>query len=87
MAQGSSYRVRLAAYRSVENSRKGWAILRKANPDLFQDLEPSLHRIDLGPEKGIFYRLEAGPIADRNAAGALCTALKARKFDCLVVPP
>lgn len=85
--QGSSYRVRLAAYRSVENSRKGWDILRKANPDLFQDLEPRIHRIDFGPEKGIFYRLEAGPLADRTAAGALCAALKARKFDCLVVPP
>ena len=85
--QGSTYRVRLAAYRSLGNSRKGWDILRKANPDLFQDLEPSLHRIDLGPKKGIFYRLEAGPLADRTAAGALCTALKARKFDCLVVPP
>jgi hypothetical protein len=85
--QGSEFKVRLAAYRSIENSRKGWDILRSANSDLFRDLQPSLYRIDLGPEKGIFYRLEAGPLTDRIAASALCATLRARKFDCLVVPP
>jgi TPR repeat protein len=85
--QDASFRVRLAAYRTEGNLRKGWSILRSSHGDLLEKLEPSLHRVDLGAKKGVFIRLEAGPLADRAAAGALCAALKARKVDCVVVAP
>ena len=33
---------------------------------------------------GIFYRLQAGPLADKAAAKKLCTSLKAKGQDCIV---
>ena len=83
----AAYRVRLAAYRSTENLAKGWKILRRAHTDLLGKLQSSRHRVDLGADKGVFHRLEVGPLANRAAAAALCTALKARKVDCIVVAP
>lgn len=83
----AAYRVRLAAYRSTENLDKGWKMLRRAHTDLLGKLVVSRHRVDLGAGKGVFHRLEVGPLANRAAAVALCTALKARKVDCIVVAP
>lgn len=83
----AAYRVRLAAYRSTENLAKGWEMLRRAHTDLLGKLQSSRHRVDLGAEKGVFHRLEAGPFANRADAVALCAALKARKVDCIVVAP
>ena len=82
-----TYRVRLASYRSPEGSNRGWEILSKAHPDLLGELGPSVHRVDLGPGKGVYFRLEAGPLGDRAAARALCAALKRRQLDCLIVEP
>ncbi len=44
-------------------------------------------RVDLGAGKGIFYRLQAGPIPDRETADTLCAELKRQKVGCLVVEP
>jgi len=43
-------------------------------------------RVDLG-EKGVFYRVQAGPLADAAAAERLCAELKERKQGCIVVKP
>ena len=44
-------------------------------------------KADRGPPKGVYYRLRAGPLADKEAARALCAKLAARKAGCLVVGP
>ena len=41
----------------------------------------------LGPGKGIFYRLRAGPIANETAARTLCQQLTKRKIGCLIIKP
>ncbi len=46
--------------------------------------ELAIREIDLGA-RGIFYRVQAGYFPDRASALELCTALKARGQDCLVV--
>jgi TPR repeat protein len=85
--EAPAYRVRLAAYRSIENLAKGWKMLRRAHADLLGKLTESRHRVDLGAEKGVYHRLEVGPFANRADAAALCAALKSRKVDCIVVSP
>jgi hypothetical protein len=43
-----------------------------------------VRRADLGEERGIVYRLRTAPTAKTNAT-ALCSELKARGIDCLVI--
>ncbi len=81
------YRVQLAAVRSEDTAASEWARLRKKNGDLLDDLTLNVIRIDLGADKGIFYRLQAGPLASEAAAKNLCEKLSIRKIGCLIVRP
>ena len=58
----------------------------ETDADLFGGLRSSVVRVDLG-RKGVFYRLQAGPLADEAAARALCSRAKQRKLGCIVVRP
>ncbi len=60
-----------------------WSRIHKA---VLGNLRIMLERADLGA-RGIFYRLQAGPLADRAVAAALCAKLKARNQDCIVIKP
>ena len=79
-------RVQLAALRSRADAEAAWRRLKRANGDLLGGLESEVARVDLA-DKGVFYRLRAGPLASAAKAGALCVRLKARNLDCLVVKP
>ena len=77
-------RVQLAAGKSEESVRKDWAAMQKAHPDLLGGLTLTVQRVDKGAA-GIFYRLQAGPLADKDAAKQLCASLKKVHQDCIVV--
>lgn len=81
------WRVQIAALRSEAKALSEWERFRRAHPDLLGALVLEIQRADLGSEKGIFYRLRAGPLADRTAAASLCVQLKVRGLGCLVVRP
>lgn len=85
-AAGGRYRVQLASLRSEAAAKSTWARLSKRDADLFAGLRSSVVRVDLG-RKGVFYRLQAGPLADEAAARALCSRAKQRKLGCIVVRP
>jgi len=78
------FRVQLAAYRTPEAAAEQWRKISSKQSDLLGKLNPVIQRADLGG-KGIFYRLQAGPLKSRNSAAALCEKLKQRKVSCLVV--
>ena len=82
----AGYRIQLAALRGRADAEAAWRRLKRANGDLLGALEAEVTRVDLA-DKGIFYRLRAGPLASAAKAGALCQRLKARNLDCLVVKP
>ncbi|MCZ6523196.1 MAG: SPOR domain-containing protein [Alphaproteobacteria bacterium] len=86
-APAAGFRIQLAAYREASAATQGWHKLSRANPSLLRGLKPSVIRVDLGADKGIFYRLQAGPIPDRETADTLCVELKRQKVGCLVVEP
>jgi hypothetical protein len=46
-------------------------------------LSPNFVRADLG-DKGVVYRIQAGPITTADAAADLCNKLKARNVGCFV---
>ncbi|HJO98062.1 MAG TPA: SPOR domain-containing protein [Rhodospirillales bacterium] len=84
---GANLRVQLAAVRSPEQARGEWERLRRKNGDLLGKLRLFITKTDLGPGKGIYFRLRAGPLASEAKAKALCASLAERKVGCLVVRP
>lgn len=86
-ARAGGFKIQLAAYRTVEAAREGWTRVQASNRDLLGGLESSFAAVDLGPGKGVFHRLQAGPFADATAAQSACEALRARNQGCIVVRP
>jgi len=74
-------RIQLGAVRSADAAQKEWARLQTANRDILGGLTMNVVTADLG-ERGIYYRIQAGPAAD---AADLCNKLKARNVGCIVV--
>jgi cell division septation protein DedD len=83
---GPGYRLQLGAVRSEEAAKQEWQRLQRAQPDILGKLTLNAARVDLG-EKGIFYRIQAGPIADEAGAAQSCAALKSRNVGCILVKP
>ena len=82
-----AYQIQIAAVRSPSRARGEWKRLQHKHRSLLGNLKLSIIKADLGPKKGIYYRLRAGPVADEPAARSLCVMLKKRKVGCLVVRP
>ncbi|HSR54785.1 MAG TPA: SPOR domain-containing protein, partial [Alphaproteobacteria bacterium] len=87
-AQTGRYLVQLGALKTGEEAKaKATAArLTQSHKAALGELQVSANRADLG-ERGVFYRLRAGPVADLKAARALCEKLGARKQACIVVQP
>ncbi len=81
---GGDYAVQLASYLSEARAMLGWSELRGNAPDLLDPVSPVVRRADLGGDQSTVYRLRTAPMV-KNDATALCTELKARGMDCLVV--
>lgn len=84
-AAGPTWRIQLVSLSSQKDAEAVWTRMQKANTDLLGKLKLQVQTVKLS--KGTFYRVQAGPLADRTAAASLCGSLKSRKQDCLVVPP
>jgi hypothetical protein len=84
---GIAYQIQIAAVRTPERARSEWDRLKSKHGDLLGDYSLNVVRVNLGPTRGIFYRLRAGPIAWEDVAKALCENLSKRKVGCLIVRP
>jgi hypothetical protein len=82
----ASYRIQLGSLRNKDAALVAWDSILKTNPGILEGLEPLVRQADLG-DRGIFYRLQAGPLESSIVAIALCDALKAKNVDCLVISP
>jgi SPOR domain len=85
-AAGAGWRLQLGAVRSEAAAKEEWQRLKAKQPDLLGKLNLSTPRVDLG-SKGVFYRIQAGPIADGATAEQNCATLKSRHVGCLLVKP
>lgn len=74
----------LGSVRNDGAANAEWVRLTKRMPDLLGSRGMSLQRADLGA-KGVFYRMQTGPFADRSGAQRLCDQVKARGQGCMVV--
>ena len=72
------WRVQLASFRSAAEADVAWRPLRNSHPELFDGLTAATVEANLGPERGIYHRLTAGPFDSGTAARALCRDIKQR---------
>jgi hypothetical protein len=79
------WRVQIASVKSEDVAKSTWARLQAAHGDVLANLKMQPARVDLG-DKGVWYRVQAGPL-DEKQAHSVCGTLKGRKADCVVVPP
>lgn len=86
-APDDGWRLQMAAMRSAEKADLLRQSLLDKDGDLLGGLGVSVARADLGPEKGVFYRVHIGPFADRDAAVRRCDALKSAGRSCYPVAP
>jgi cell division septation protein DedD len=85
-AAKGGYRVQLGALRSEGAAKEEWARLKQRHGDLLGGLGAAMSRTEI-PEKGTFWRIQAGPIADASKAEHVCADLKKRGVGCILVRP
>ncbi|MFN3075884.1 MAG: SPOR domain-containing protein [Alphaproteobacteria bacterium] len=77
-------RVQLGALKAADLAEAAWSALTTKNRDLLGNLPHRVVQVELG-DKGTWYRLQAGPLADAEAAKSLCDSLSQRKVGCMIV--
>lgn len=80
------FRIHLTSIRNPRDAEAEWARLKRLYGGLLRGLRLAVVRADLGPERGVYYRIQGGPLS-RSAARALCAAFAARNVWCRVAPP
>ncbi|NNE85570.1 MAG: hypothetical protein HKN28_16525 [Alphaproteobacteria bacterium] len=81
----TTWRIQLSALRSQSKAESALNLLQQATPDLLSQLTLRVQKVELS--KGTFFRVQAGPLADRQASVSLCNRLKQKNQACLVVAP
>ena len=79
-----SYVVQVAARKSQTDALATFADIQQKYPRLLDGYRPIIKRADLG-DKGVWYRLNVGPVESKKVASALCSQLKSAGMrSCLV---
>ena len=86
VAAADGYRIHLTSIRREADAAAEWLRLRRRFRTLLADLRLSVMRADLGAERGVWYRIQGGPLA-RAEARARCASFAVRQQWCRVVPP
>lgn len=81
-----NFRIQLGALREVPAAEAEWRRLKRRYPDELGSLDHRIQTVDLGPGKGIFYRIQSSGVSEASA-NAICAGLKAKSQPCIVVKP
>lgn len=81
-----AFRIQVGALREQAAAESEWGRLQKRFPGELGALEHRIQKVDLGPGKGVFYRIQSGGVSEASA-GAICVGLKAKSQPCIVVKP
>jgi len=79
------WRVQVASVKNEDIAKSTWARLQSAHGDVMTNLRMQAVKVDLG-DKGVWYRVQGGPL-DEKQAQSVCSTLKTRKADCVLIPP
>lgn len=83
---GGAIWLQLAALRDEAGAKAEWARLSTRHAAALGNLDNRIVRADLGA-KGVWFRIQAGPFADRTSADTTCRTLVAEGANCKVVMP
>jgi SPOR domain len=83
-AKTGGVRLQLGSVRSAGVARTDWDRIKRSNVDLLGHLSAFAVRADLG-DKGVYYRIQTGPVADMAHADRICGELRQRHLACMVV--
>ncbi len=78
---GAGFAIHVTSIRDPKDAAAEWSRLRRIYGPLLADLDLQVSRVDLGPARGIYYRIRGGTLT-RDAARARCAAFTARKVWC-----
>ena len=78
--------IQLGSLKSSEIAESEWMRISKKHQDILEGFKPIIQKVDLGTERGVYYRLRAGPFESAEKAEKACASLKDRKVGCLVIP-
>ncbi|MEE8258642.1 MAG: SPOR domain-containing protein [Sphingomonadales bacterium] len=81
------WRVQVTSFRLPENAEQHWQDVNADFPEIFAGLDKRIVRADLGPERGVYYRLRVGPFATKEDADLKCLELLDAGLGCLVIWP
>jgi hypothetical protein len=76
----------LTSIRQETDAAAEWRRLQRLFRAPLADLGLSVVRADLGSGRGVWYRIQAGPLA-RAEARTRCASFAARQHWCRVIPP
>ncbi len=80
------FRIQIGSLRSDAAARRAWKQRVKQHETILSRLTLFVKRADLG-KKGVYYRVQAGPLSNKAAAQRICDELKQKKVGCFVVRP
>ncbi|MDI9637505.1 SPOR domain-containing protein [Kamptonema cortianum] len=80
----SNVLIQLGSLKSHDLAQEEWKRISGKNKDVLSGLEPLIQKVDLGAEKGIFYRLRTG-VENKEQATKACATLIERKVECRVI--
>ena len=78
------FQIQLGALRSENQAKEEWSRLSVKYPNILMNYSPEIIKVNLD-QKGIFYRLRAGPVKDRETSEDICNSLLKFGVGCLVV--
>jgi outer membrane biosynthesis protein TonB len=79
---GGSYLLQIGSYKSQDEAQSAWHAFQAKHP-VVGGYQQDIKQVDLG-DKGTWYRLRIGAFADKDAAMALCSKLKADGASCFM---
>ena len=80
----STFLVQVGAVRDKATAQREWRRLRTRNSDILGSLQLFIQEVNI-TGKGVFHRIQAGPLPDEALADLACGQLRGRGLGCFVV--
>ncbi|HEX4157578.1 MAG TPA: SPOR domain-containing protein [Rhizomicrobium sp.] len=81
-AKSGGMLLQIGSYKSDSEAMRSWNAF-KARHSIAASYQPDVQKVDLG-ERGTWYRLRLGGLADKKSAIALCEKLRSQGASCLI---
>ncbi|MBJ7537395.1 SPOR domain-containing protein [Marinomonas transparens] len=76
------YGVQVASYSNRDEAIRGWRVLQKKLPVIFDGFVPHVNEKEVNGRA--MYQLKVGPFVDKSYSSKFCSMLKEQNTDCLV---